>query len=236
MSPSYRVVIAGPVVIAGRALGDHEHKSADMAGREPAGQRRPQQPSREVWVSEGLITVESRFPVAETIDRLATAAAAAGLVVFARIDHAKGAREAGLPLRPTELLIFGHPRGGVPLMLDSQPVGIDPPFKALAWQDEGGQVWLTWNDAQWLAQRHGLNPRSASAVQAIRNGASNLAATAAGLKVKALGPDRQTLANHDRRWELSRRQRLAGEPCDVPQPGLGEGMAGRLSGVAPSAR
>jgi uncharacterized protein (DUF302 family) len=131
-------------------------------------------------VSDGLITIQSRFPVSETIDRLAAAAAEAGLLVFARIDHARGAREAGLELRPTELLIFGNPQGGTPLMQDSQQAGIDLPVKALAWQDESGQVWLTWNDAEWIAARHGLGAASAPAVAAIRRGLSGLAATAAG--------------------------------------------------------
>jgi uncharacterized protein (DUF302 family) len=101
--------------------------------------------------------------------------------VFARIDHAEGARDAGSELRPTELLIFGHPRGGTPLMLDSQQAGIDLPFKALSWQDEDGRVWLAWNDAAWIARRHGLDATSAPAVQAITTGASRLAMAAAGL-------------------------------------------------------
>jgi uncharacterized protein (DUF302 family) len=131
-------------------------------------------------VSDGLITVESGFSVAETIDRLAAEAARAGLLVFARIDHARGARDAGLELRPTELLIFGHPRGGTPLMLDSQRAGIDLPFKALSWQDEDGRVWLAWDDADWLARRHRLSAASGPAVRAISDGASRLAMTAAG--------------------------------------------------------
>ncbi len=145
----------------------------------PASQR-PGQWLREARVGDGLITVESRFPVSETIDRLVAAATGAGLLVFARIDHQKGALDAGLDLRPTELLIFGHPRGGTPLMQESQPAGIDLPFKALAWQDEHGRVRLTWNDAQWLAQRHRLSAASASAVQAIRSGMNSLAAAATG--------------------------------------------------------
>jgi uncharacterized protein (DUF302 family) len=132
-------------------------------------------------VSDGLIMVESRFPVSETISRLAAQVVQAGLLVFARIDHGEGARDAGLELRPTELLIFGHPRGGTPLMLEGQQAGIDLPFKALSWQDEDGRVWLGWNDAGWLARRHRLGPASASAVQAISTGASRLAMTAAGL-------------------------------------------------------
>jgi uncharacterized protein (DUF302 family) len=132
-------------------------------------------------VSDGAITVESKFPVSETIDRLAAAAVRAGLLVFARIDHAQGARDAGLELRPTELLIFGHPRGGTPLMLDSQQAGIDLPFKALAWEDEDGRVWLAWNDAEWLARRHQLGAATAPAVRAIADGMSGLAVGAAGL-------------------------------------------------------
>lgn len=132
-------------------------------------------------MSDGLITVESTFSVSETIDRLAAAAEQAGLLVFARIDHAAGAREVGLELRPTELLIFGHPRGGTPLMLDVQQAGIDLPFRALCWQGQDGRVWLAWNDAGWLARRHRLGTASAPAVEAISTGARGLAMTAAGL-------------------------------------------------------
>jgi uncharacterized protein (DUF302 family) len=136
---------------------------------------------KEQLVSDGVITVESGFAVSETIDRLAAAVAEAGLLVFARIDHAQGAREARLELRPTELLIFGHPRGGTPLMLDSQLAGIDLPFKALSCEDEDGRVWLAWNDASWLARRHRLGAASLMAVQAIADGMSGLARSAAGL-------------------------------------------------------
>ena len=131
-------------------------------------------------MSDGIITVESRFSVRATIDRLAAGVAAAGLLVFARIDHAAGALEAGLDLRPTELLLFGHPRGGTPLMADRQLAGIDLPFKALAWEDEHGRAWLSWNDAEWLAARHHLGAASAPAVQAISSGARALALAAAG--------------------------------------------------------
>ena len=106
--------------------------------------------------SNGLITVASRLSVGETLNRLTTALTKAGLRVFARIDHARGAEEVGLSLRPTELLIFGHPKGGTPLMQDKQTAGIDLPVKALAWEDQEGSVWLTYNEAAWLATRHGL--------------------------------------------------------------------------------
>jgi len=130
--------------------------------------------------SEGLITIESHFSVSRTIDRLADAAIAAGLVVFARIDHGKGARDAGLELRPTELLIFGHPRGGTPLMQDQQAAGIDLPVRALAWEDQSGQVWLGYNDTVWLARRHGLGAASAQALATMRAGTAKLVSGAAG--------------------------------------------------------
>src|SRR5215469_7045519 len=100
---------------------------------------------------QGMITVSSRYSVAETINRLRAAVIEAGLQVFARIDHGGGAREAGFDLRPTELLIFGNPKGGTPLMQDRQTAGIDLPLKALAWEDAEGAVWLTYSDPSWLA-------------------------------------------------------------------------------------
>ena len=90
---------------------------------------------------------------------------AAGLQVFARVDHAAGARAAGLELRPTELLLFGNARGGTLLMQDKQTAGIDLPLKALAWADKDGQTWLGYNDPGWIAGRHGLGEPSAAAVR-----------------------------------------------------------------------
>jgi len=131
--------------------------------------------------TDGLITLESRFSVSQTIDRLAEVVVAAGLLVFARIDHAKGADEAGLRLRPTELLIFGHAKGGTPLMQDRQTAGIDLPLKALAWEDKADRVWLSYNDTSWLALRHGLGAASTQALDALRAGTARLASTAAGV-------------------------------------------------------
>ncbi|MER8864492.1 DUF302 domain-containing protein [Mesorhizobium sp. M0751] len=128
----------------------------------------------------GLITVQSRFGVAETIDRLVETVERAGLLVFARIDHAAGARNVETSLRPTQLLIFGNPKGGTPLMQDRQLAGIDLPVKALAWEDEQGKVWLSYNDAHWLAERHCLGDASCNAVAAIAAGMDNVIAAAAG--------------------------------------------------------
>ena len=130
---------------------------------------------------DGLITVASSFSVRETVERLVSFVTSHGLTVFARIDHADGAAKIGLPLRPTELVIFGHAKGGTPLMADRQTAGIDLPLKALAWEDADGKVWLTCNDTAWIAGRHGLGPASAPAVTAIEAGlaAAAKAATAA---------------------------------------------------------
>jgi len=95
--------------------------------------------------------------------------------VFARIDHADNATDAGLQLRPTELLIFGNPRGGTPLMQESQTAGIDLSVKALAWQDEHDQVWLTYNDAVWLAARHGLTDSKQSIIDTTSTGLAVMA-------------------------------------------------------------
>ncbi|TIQ35845.1 MAG: DUF302 domain-containing protein [Mesorhizobium sp.] len=130
--------------------------------------------------NDGLVSVESRFGVAETIDRLVDTIIHAGLRVFARIDHAAGAHEIGAALRPTELLIFGHPKGGTPLMQDRQLAGIDLPVKALAWEDAQGKVWLSYNQAQWLAERHGLGDTSRDAVAAIAAGMHKVVSAAAG--------------------------------------------------------
>jgi len=108
----------------------------------------------------GLITVKSDHEPRETMDRLAEGVTSAGLTVFARIDHARGAAQVHLPLRPTELLIFGNAQGGTPLMQFSQTIGIDLPLKALVWQDESGTTWIAYNDPRYLAARHNL-PREA---------------------------------------------------------------------------
>jgi uncharacterized protein (DUF302 family) len=129
---------------------------------------------------DGLVTVRSVHSVVDTIDRLVSAVTSRGMTVFARIDHAANAARAGLELRPTQLLVFGSPVGGTPLMQDRQTAGIDLPLRALAWEDTAGAVWLTNDDPQWLARRHGLGAASAKAVEAIEAGMESVVAAAAG--------------------------------------------------------
>src|SRR5215470_11889745 len=106
---------------------------------------------------EGLTTIPSRFGPKETMDRLAAEIQAKGMDVFARIDHAAGAAEVGLTLRPTNLIIFGNARGGTPLMQAAQKVGIDLPLKALVWEDAASKTWISYNEPNWIAQRHSSN-------------------------------------------------------------------------------
>ena len=129
----------------------------------------------------GLITVASNFPATETIDRLEAEVRARGMTVFARIDHAAGAAQVGLDLRPTEVVIFGNARGGTPLMRAAQTIGIDLPLKALVSEDATGKVWLSYNDPNWLAQRHELGAEIAQPI-------STLTAMLAAIAAKTTAP------------------------------------------------
>lgn len=104
----------------------------------------------------GLVNVKSTHSVKDTADKLEKALAAKGMTVFIRIDHSAGAKKVGLALPPTELVIFGNPKVGTPLMQCSRSVAIDLPQKALIWEDDQGQVWLTYNDPAYLATRHAI--------------------------------------------------------------------------------
>ena len=128
--------------------------------------------------ADGLTTIKSSYGPKETMDRLEAAVKAKGLTVFARIDHAAGAAEVGLSLRPTELLIFGNAKGGTPLMQSDQTVGIDLPLKALVWQDASGDTWLSYNDPSWIAKRHGLGHEVDAAVNAMSAALDGIARTA----------------------------------------------------------
>jgi uncharacterized protein (DUF302 family) len=118
----------------------------------------------------GLITVRSNVSVAQTVTRLIAAVTSKGMTIFAVVDHGDGAAIAGMSLRPTQLVMFGNPKGGTPLMQENQTAGIDLPLKALAWEDANGKVWLSYNDPAWIAQRHGLGAASAAAVTAMAMG------------------------------------------------------------------
>jgi uncharacterized protein (DUF302 family) len=107
-----------------------------------------------VYAGNGLISIKSSHSVKKTVDRLESVLKEKGMTVFTRLDHTNGAKKVGLELRPTELLIFGNPKVGTPLMQCSQSAAIDLPQKALVSEDQDGQVWLTYNDPDYLAKRH----------------------------------------------------------------------------------
>ena len=106
---------------------------------------------------DGLTICPSIHGSTETMERLAAAVTSRGMTILARIDHAAAAAKVGMTLRPTEVLIFGNPLAGTPLMQAAQTLGIDLPLKVLVWQDDAGKTWLAYNDPTWLARRHGAD-------------------------------------------------------------------------------
>jgi uncharacterized protein (DUF302 family) len=117
-------------------------EQADRGGQEMAG--------------NGLVQVASRYAVEETVRRLEAAFAEKGLQVFAVIDHSGEAEKVGLKMRPTKVVIFGSPKGGTPLMVAAPSLAIDLPLKALVAEDAAGKVSVTYNDPEYLRDRHGV--------------------------------------------------------------------------------
>lgn len=107
----------------------------------------------------GMIVKSSMNSVTKTIDRLEEVLKSKGITIFLRLDHAAGAQKVGNQLRPTQLLIFGNPKLGSPLMMSKQSIGIDLPLKAVAWEDADGKVWLGYNTPDFLSKRHHINDR-----------------------------------------------------------------------------
>jgi uncharacterized protein (DUF302 family) len=102
----------------------------------------------------GLVHLRSPYSVAETLKRLEAVLQARNLTVFARVDHSGEAEKAGLKMRPTQLVIFGSPKGGTPVMVASPTLAIDLPLKALAWEDADGPLWLSYNSPDYLKRQH----------------------------------------------------------------------------------
>jgi uncharacterized protein (DUF302 family) len=104
----------------------------------------------------GMVHLSSPYPVKETLQRLDAILQSRGLAVFARIDHSGEAEKVGMKMHPTQLIIFGSPKAGTPLMVASPTLAIDLPLKALVWEDAGGKVWVSYNSAEYLKQRHNI--------------------------------------------------------------------------------
>lgn len=109
-----------------------------------------------VVAADGVITVTSNYNVEETADRLVNVLKEKGMTIFNRINHSEGAANVGLELRDTELVIFGNPKVGSPLMQCQQSVAIDLPQKALIWQDDNSQVMISYNEPKYLVKRHNI--------------------------------------------------------------------------------
>jgi uncharacterized protein (DUF302 family) len=104
----------------------------------------------------GIISLGSRYSVEESVARISAALQARGITVFAVIDQSREAETVGLTLRPTQLIIFGDPKTGTPLMNASPSLAIDLPLKALIWEDAGGKVQVSYNSSKYLQNRHAL--------------------------------------------------------------------------------
>ena len=111
-------------------------------------------PVNSAIAADGMITVKSPHDVATTVEKLVAVLESKGMNVFGQVNHGAGAKKAGLELRPTQLVIFGNPKVGTPLMLCSQSIAIDLPQKMLAWEDKDGTVYLSYNDPMHLKSRH----------------------------------------------------------------------------------
>jgi uncharacterized protein (DUF302 family) len=109
-----------------------------------------------VLPENGMIHLSSAYSVPATLERLESALQARGLTVFARVDHSGEAEKVHLKMHPTQLIIFGSPKAGTPLMVASPTLAIDLPLKALAWEDAEGEVWLSFNSPEFLKQRHNI--------------------------------------------------------------------------------
>jgi len=138
--------------------------------------------------TDGLVSIRSLYAPRETTDRLTTEIEARGMTIYARIDHAAFAAEVGIPLRPSDLLIFGNPRAGMPLMESVPTIAIDLPLKALVWQDIAGNTWVSYNDPAWIARRHNIEPGQEGTTAAMSAVLDAIATGAASRPVPELAP------------------------------------------------
>ncbi|WP_394779665.1 DUF302 domain-containing protein [Undibacterium sp.] len=118
---------------------------------------------------EGIVNQQSRFTVEETMQRLEAAARSKGMLIFASINFAGDARKAGLDMHDSQLLVFGNPKAGTPIMQAAPTAALDLPLKVLAWQDAEGKVWVSYNTPAYLGERHHLAPELVKPLEGISN-------------------------------------------------------------------
>lgn len=125
--------------------------------------------------ADGLVTKVSRHSVAATMDRIESIAKEKGMAIFARIDHAAGAKEVGMKMPAAQVMIFGNPKGGTPLMLASPGAALDLPLRVAVWEDAQGKVWASYNSVSFVQSRHNITGKDElvknldSALDAITN-------------------------------------------------------------------
>jgi uncharacterized protein (DUF302 family) len=134
---------------------------------------------------EGLVTVQSHHGPVGTLMRLESSLVSRGLTIFARIDHAAGAKDVGMDLRPTQVVIFGSPKSGTPLMQMSETIGLDLPLKMLVRQEANGETILAYDDPAWLASRHGLAATAGPIVEKMQAAMAAIAGEAAAGPLQA---------------------------------------------------
>lgn len=128
--------------------------------------------------ADGIVNIKSKHSVSQTANKLEQVLASKGMKIFQRINHSAGAQSVGVDLRPTELIIFGNPKVGSPLMKCAQTVALDLPQKALIWQDENNQVWISYNQPAYLKSRHHIEGCDA-VLEKVTGALSKLTAAAA---------------------------------------------------------
>jgi uncharacterized protein (DUF302 family) len=109
------------------------------------------------WADDGMKDKVSAFGFQETESRLEKAIKEKGLTLFAKVDHAEGAKEVGLVMKPATVIIFGNPKGGTPFMVAAPRAAIDFPLKALVWENTEGQVLVSYNTLDYVVDRHKIN-------------------------------------------------------------------------------
>jgi uncharacterized protein (DUF302 family) len=117
--------------------------------------------------ANGITDLPSKYSVSETMDRLQSLLRSKKITSFVRINQAAEAKAVGLSMRPTELLLFGDPRAGTPLMEEHPSIAIDLPLKALAWESADGRVWLSYNSPEYLMERHHLDSPPLKAIESL---------------------------------------------------------------------
>ena len=138
--------------------------------------------SSSLFAADGVVTVKSKYKVAHAVDRLKNIVTKKGMKVFAIVNHAKGAKSVGIDIPPTELVILGNPKVGSPLIHCARSIAIDLPQKMLVWQDRAGQVWMSYNDPVYIADRHAVDKDCRGSLKKIAGALAKFSKAAGGME------------------------------------------------------